>query len=553
MNHTRKSRIARACLGAGLLWGSLPLGAAAQNPRDMRPSITVVADPQIHNIYGGKVKQTLLISDLISKVAQRHPETNLLAGYVFQDLVDRANRDSLGSETGLVLLLGDGTNAGCTGEYDQFDAFLKSLRDKKKIVLWAHGNHDSYLMGTSNTYFPVKSVLDSIAVKRLQDSDRPLDLSWWKKDDNPVGNNWNSLCADGAESVPINKGQWIARYLKSFGEHLEQTKPEDSAGVYSIQAHGAASSPLAARNFQIRGRWYPPKNPQDGSNDFTWTYNSYIVQAIDIGETHRLILIDTSVCENTGWILGFKEKNAGTNGCISSDELKDIRELAKDSSRRLVIGGHFPLHKLIPEDRDSLLSIFNTDHRRWSYLSGHTHSPESWRIGATNGVSYSGVDSLVRYDLNVGSTTDWPMEAHRIAFDSTERGMVASSVGYLGASRLWYVPPPSYQGLEICRHLKVAQELAKLPTGVPFRGPWKSPATNADYKACENQRYKESVKQLLIATDSIKVKMNDPLYRDAMLRIAVSASVAQDATFDVEKVSEGWKELFRLMRYPIQH
>lgn len=489
------------------------------------PSLVVVADPQIHNVAGGDVKQTFLAADWVSRVAQRHPELNLLAPYAFDELVRRAGQEKLGQDTGLVVLLGDGTNASCTGEFDRFDKHLDAIRgNNERIVLWAHGNHDSYLMGTTNSYMPTFE--DAGALGDMAAADRPIDRSWWKPLEKPLAwrKAWNSVCTDGHGGLPMNKGQWIARYLASFDGQLAQSS-RPIGKEYIIEAHGTPGSRLGSLDFQVLGRWVPPDLSAPQGNYLRQPYRSYIVQAIDVGESHRLILIDTSVCENTGIGPTYLTRNAGTHACLTRNQLDDIAALANATKRRVIFAGHYPLAKLRERDRADLLAVFNAGDRPWSYMSGHTHEPESWRTSA-DGIPYSGRDGSTRYDLNVGSTTDWPMEAHRVAFTNTEQGMIARSVGFLAAPRLAYTPPRQYEGWEICRHLKVAQELARVPTGKPYNGPWKPEVTRADYDACE-KNYADAVTGLDKAMKTIDANMADKDYREAMMRIAVSASQAE--------------------------
>ena len=47
---------------------------------------------------------------------------------------------------------------------------------------------------------------------------------------------WNSLCWDNAGSVPLNKGQWIARYAKSIGVTL-QGEGEAAAEGYFVHVY----------------------------------------------------------------------------------------------------------------------------------------------------------------------------------------------------------------------------------------------------------------------------------------------------------------------------
>ena len=62
------------------------------------------------------------------------------------------------------------------GRYALFRAALAGFRTVP--VLMAHGNHDSYLMGTVNSYVPGRDV-GGWRPEAMASADLPVDESWW--------------------------------------------------------------------------------------------------------------------------------------------------------------------------------------------------------------------------------------------------------------------------------------------------------------------------------------------------------------------------------------
>jgi hypothetical protein len=483
------------------------------------PSMVVLADPQIHNVHGSGIKQTLGISDWFSGVAQRPPELNLLAPYVLEELAGRASTRPDGNGEDLVVVLGDTTNIGCTGEYDRFRAAVNDGIADDPLVLIAHGNHDSYLMGTVNSYVPGGAV-EGWRPERMAAADLPVDESWWGdavEPEDQQANTWKHICYQPESgSLPINKVQWLARYFESLRGHGLQMKPDGVDGVVRrFSSQVAPGSRLAALNYKARGQWLRPRLPPQGEpareSDLMGTYGSFVVQAFDLGPSHRVVLVDTSVCTKASGGPAYLWTNAGTNSCIGNAQLDAVKEVVGDAAgRQLVFAGHFPLAKM--DERDALVDVMSDGgKRRWTYLSAHSHSALS--------ISRQGASA----EVNIGSTTDWPMEANRMAFH-VGGGLPAVYNTTLSSARpVDYVPPVAYERSEMCRHLGAAQALASEDPG--RRGsPWTSPGTQAAYRECEQQPWSASSAALAAAVAGIDARMEEPAYRQRMLEIAAAAS-----------------------------
>lgn len=496
----------------------------AQEPAASR-SLIVVGDPQLHNYQGGHLFQTTALAARASKVAQRYPEMNLLAAYGFDAGVELATALPGGSPGDPVVLLGDATNVACTGEFDRFMSHVERIRGDGRIFLWAHGNHDTYMVGTTNEYPPTQSAFDGEAFERMKQP-LPPDASYWKAGALTHEKAWSTACHDGRGGRPMNKGMWLARYLRSFGDDIEVASTAVGEDVYRLAVTPRAGTRLAARNFQMRGRWYAPPRGLTPIQALYKTYDSYVVQAIDIGSAHRLILIDTSTCGGASLSL---RDNAGMNGCVNEDQIEDIRALA-DTGRQLVFGGHFPFKELKAPDRARLLAELNRDGRKWTYLSAHTHHcvtrDNRYKAGWIGGYTPFGPSpDRPRYEINFGSTTDWPMEAHRVVLDASETGAGYVEAGFSTGRKVEYVASPLYTGTEVCRHLDAARQLAEATPERIWSRPWK--VERSDAKRCERDLAAAQA-QLDGYVRTIDGKMKDPSFRDAAFAVLRAASEAFD-------------------------
>lgn len=506
---------------------SKPVPQVAVDPNV--PSVLLVADPQIHHVFGGTVKQASEAADLFSGVARRHPETNLLAPFAMQDLIERAEKTKPSSP--FMVVLGDATNAACTAEFDTFMRAVKP-QGSKRIVLLAHGNHDSYLMGTLNYWQPFDPA--SLNYDRFKAAALPPDVSWWPAfaiQNNDDAEGWRALCYQSKEkSKPMHKVQWIAKYLASLKDEIDVDPLPNTGTELLFSARGKSGSVLAGLNYDLKGLW---KRPHGGGRGLIESYDSFLVQAVNIGETDRLILIDTSACAyfdrpnlwpRAAW------QNFGRHGCMGTAQITMIKELAnsKDSEgKRIIFAGHFPLNKIAGSDRNELVQIMKkAKEKTWTYISAHTHDEDTKKQHEDGGTEF-----------NISSTTDWPAGAFRLQLGQT------ISMARIGddTSPMSYAPPGrSMNGPELCRHLEAAEHLAMLKVNVNDTK-YESPAKWDGYEDCKKpgtSKWDSYEERLLTAVGKIEERMkgeNDKAFKQYALRVMSAASLHESQKMTVLK------------------
>lgn len=519
-------------LGIALLAGGASARALAADP-----SVLFMADAQIHNVYGGEVKQTWGPSDWVSGVAQRHPEMNLLSGYALQDFIASGEKLAEPGAPPFMVMLGDATNAACTGEFDRFMKAAKS-ENPNRILLIAHGNHDSYLMGTVNYW---QAPLDGIDLTNFKEGALPPDASWWPDiplKEGRAGRGWLALCHQsiGGQSVPMNKVQWMAKYLQSLsapsaGGTSALVLEPGTAGKEkaTFSGHGQPGSALGAVDYRVKGEWIRPTTARHGLSD---TYDSFLVQAVDVGARHRLILVDTAACAwyQHGWwaklVPRFAEQNAGLTACMSAAQLDVIRDFAtsaRNSGRTVVFAGHHPLADFLTPDRAAFETMMKeASGPAWVYVSAHKHDPFTDKDRG-NGAR----------ELNISSTTDWPMSASRISFGARlERVAVEGPSAKIG-----YTPPDYYaNGPELCRHYDAALKLSGLDLNETS---YASPGTRDSYGKCIEQvrtEWAKYEKELYAAEENIARRMGDQRYRQRAMEIMAAASKHEHETPSIDKI-----------------
>lgn len=519
-----------------LVWAAATVAVLSGAPVAARAgsdevALLFLADPQVHNAYGTSLKQMFPLADWVSKVAIRPPEVNLLAPLTLRHAIvtGQARLDPVNRT---VIVLGDGTNIGCSGEADVFDAeFTRATARPGTVRLMAHGNHDSYLMGTVNAYGPAGA--NAWTPGQTMTASLPVDEAWWNPTDAPVntgtslqGRNWLDACykpagADTAAGTPMNKLRWLARYARSLQPHGLVQTGDGAAPHDGLKFSGAASpgSALAALNYRSRGIWYRPRPQAGRGGDYARAWDSFMVQAVDIDDRHALVLIDTSVCRNARGGLRFAWTNAGTHSCIGRAQFDSIQALVDQipKSRNVIFAGHFPLKDLKSRERRRLIAMMqDANPSGWTYVSGHTHEELSL-------TPYPG-----GVDWNIGSTTDWPMESHVLRFDAASSHVLRHESTVLTAQvqPLDYASQSDMAGRysELCRHLGAAEALA---TAQPadYRASWVSPSMTP--ARCEEiqAHWAQHANALVGHQATISDRFDrDAAYRDFILRVAAGAS-----------------------------
>lgn len=498
----------------------------------------VIADPQLHNVYGVGVKQMSEGANKITRVAIRPPELNLLAPIVLRDLTQRMQEEAPDGHKEVLLALGDVMNIACSGEFDLFLESLDGL-NPRPLLLLAHGNHDTYLMGTVNAYLPLAD--NWSRPDDMGTSTEPVDEQWWGMPDAPMpssAKNWRDACYDCgiSGSTPMNKSRWLARYLgmlKKDGLQLVNTQASNDGKRVSIRYKPKPNSRLAAKNYRAEGHWVKPSISIDStprSSSLLSVYESYIVQQVDLSRKHRLFIIDTSVIEIASGGFGYA-KNAGTNARIGREQIGTLKRLLDNTpaETRVTLAGHFPLNKLEKAERMELLDLL-APFPGWNYLSGHSHYSKA---------PHRGFDWGTGYEVNVASTTDWPMAANRI-FLKEEHGMHAA-LPYMngGSLNIAYLGGRTKKVPELCRHLPVATKIAEWKVDTSSENlPWTSPAPCGDCGLARADAganaWQKAGKRLMTARRTIEERyVDEPEYKKFILSLAAAASRAEANQRDI--------------------
>lgn len=417
-------------------------------------SVIIAADSQFHNIYGSGLISNSVLSYAATRVALRPIAMNLwsetLLDTYISNMMHKLTPAQDSSNGPLLFFLGDAADIGCTNEYDQLtkvmkayewrreEGFTPSPSDNPNGLTWlmVHGNHDSYMMGNFNSYKRHDKFLLPRSWEHPESEYTGDESHFFAFIQDPkctklltAERSWAGSCADPKRSsVPMYKGVWLRRYLESLSGQIHYsvhtTKdwhrnvvPTTSSLLGDavceppryVEGRAYSDTPLAKRNFFLSGKIYsrrrlPHEEPCTHTVDSTVnTYRSFVVQSVDINNSVRAILIDSSHIDE--WLSPKSvltvAGSAGSRGNITAEQMAEIQthaEVARQRRQRVAIFAHNPLVDLPPKQQEALLLL-----QPIAYVSGHTHFESSVIVhGRTN-------SKLL--ELNVGSTTDWPMEA----------------------------------------------------------------------------------------------------------------------------------------------
>jgi len=413
------------------------------------PDVALLADPQLHNIYGGGLMTDSLLMEPITRVAVRPPALNLwseiVLGSFASELLTRFNTGSQQEHREPILLvLGDASNVACTGELKHFFDVLNASTHGVGAWLTLHGNHDSYMMGNLNSYGRHKNLPPLKPTTTAKGIASPLSDSQYTAAEcrefaydrntqcsRPFGlSSWAAACADPLiDSVPSYKGVWLRHYLGQLEQQqvhfaVDGTPATSEAGGQldaslcaphrKFEGTADATSPLGHRDYWVTGEMFSRiRVSGDAECNFPRlayelnTYRSYAVQSFKLNSEIRAILIDTDHRPEVmrGGPGAVREKLPGENGNIDDegkdgDQLRDIALhvfRARKDGQRVVFFAHHPLSQL-PSSLQSALLM----HHPIAYISAHTHAESSVAKHRVNDGSF--------VELNVASTTDWPME-----------------------------------------------------------------------------------------------------------------------------------------------
>jgi len=336
------------------------------------------ADCQFNNNYCKPLPERNLSAEAIAGTAIRPPQLDLFAPDVLEWIL---REGSPGKD--VILHLGDATNVATTGEFSRFVATME-----KADIPWfmSPGNHDMYYFGVYDSQNP-KLVADAI-----HESGEAM--------------NKEKFIRYYVSAILRQSEPGCVRLAAALGIEQQPDLPlEEMAkklpASFEWRAGKDDKGPMLRRIF-----WkIDPENPQ----------RSYIIQSIDLGASDndivavRVFLLDTCQYQRrpamtpNAWGIFPLPLNCGLTGEMLPDQLRKIKQWLDDkrANQSTVFAGHHPFDHIAPRSRSSLgwlwrennVSLLVTAHTHAGFFAHHD-------LGSKGG----------HVELNIGSTTDWPME-----------------------------------------------------------------------------------------------------------------------------------------------
>lgn len=325
-------------------------------------AFVVMADNQIHHLFGDPYWMRSRSVDRVVSVAIRPPQLDLFAPDLLRWVLSQES--SAGKP---VLHLGDALDIACEGELDMF---FTQMRHASAGWFMAPGNHDFYFVGNGHV---------------------------------SEGNNWARACTRAGG--PLTKDEFILRYIDQ-GLGSQGTRPD----VQQLRLHRQAS-PCETRFDSSGGlltglRW-------ELDHDEPW--RSFLVQRLDLSRTASgrrvvAVLVDTTQYKARPRIVPALGRNAGLKGNLLRDQREAVEELlasAREQGAVVVLMGHHPYGSLTKSSRKFVAGLV-ADYNVVAYVSGHTHKGHYAVHGAPRTDDDAPAETFL--ELNVGSLIDWPLE-----------------------------------------------------------------------------------------------------------------------------------------------
>jgi len=340
----------------------------------------LVADCQFHNLEGEAVPERNISTKAAIKTAIRAPQLDLFSPDVLAWILKNG-----APEAEVVLHLGDSIDLACDGEYM---TFLEVMEGTDKPWFMAPGNHDAFYFGN---FHP-------------------------ERDDV-----WKRACKG---SQPLTKDRFIGLYVAAL---VRQKGPSFEALASALGVAGDRERPVKeiAKKLPDSFDWTAADDATGYLRRIAWKrdkqrpWRSYIIQMIDLTDPAsaremRVLLLDS--CQYgrqpqmvpNGWRSYPIHHNCGATGEMLPDQLRKAREwvhafrrVGREASREVVLMCHHPFDGLARRSRSSLGWLWR-EYALGMLVTAHTHA------GYYAHHDLGGKRDEI--ELNIGSTTDWPME-----------------------------------------------------------------------------------------------------------------------------------------------
>ncbi|MHC4848145.1 MAG: metallophosphoesterase family protein, partial [Planctomycetota bacterium] len=335
------------------------------------------ADCQFNNNYCKPLPERNLSAEAIAGTAIRPPQLDLFAPDVLEWILQEG---SPGKD--VILHLGDATNVATTGEFARFVATMEKARTP---WFMSPGNHDMYYFG----------VYDSKNPKLLKD-------------------------AKYESGEPMDKAKFIRYYLSAI---LRQSEPGCVALAQALGIEQQPDLPLEQMASKIPDTFEWRAELDDNRpmlRRIHWTIDkeepqrSYIIQSVDLSGAGsglgavRVFLLDSCQYQRrpemvpNAWGTFPLPLNCGLTGEMLPDQLRKIRQwLAEGRDHQsTVFMCHHPFDHIAPKGRSNLGWLWR-ENKAALLVTAHTHA---------GFFAHHDLDGKGGLELNIGSTTDWPME-----------------------------------------------------------------------------------------------------------------------------------------------
>lgn len=337
--------------------------------------ILLVSDGQLHNLYSKPIPDRNLSIKMFAGTAIRPPQLDLFAGDVLGWILRNTP-----VETEAVFHLGDAIDLACEGE---FRWFIDVMRQAGKPWLLIPGNHDAFYFGS---YDPRNPAL------------------------------WEDACYGAGR--PFDKDLLIRFYVAAL---VKQDVPGTNALARDLGLYEARDLDLGALAERIppSHHWKAPPELSSLLKEIVWNidaekhWRSFILQRADISgpdpriRFHAILLDSTQYAElpalvPNAWDNYPLELNCGLTGQLLADQLRIVRQwMEEPGGTRFALMMHHPFGEIASKSRSSLLWLWD----RFAFggiFTAHTHAGyfENHRLDS----GYQGLE------INLGSTTDWPMD-----------------------------------------------------------------------------------------------------------------------------------------------
>lgn len=377
-------------LGAAFLAGCVtpdrePLFLPAYEPFDPTSEswkhtrkLLLVSDCQLFNLYTDSVPERNLSSQTLIPTAIRSPQVNLFSGDVLRWIVAKEDPDIAG-----VLHLGDAADLACEGEFLEFQDIMTSAG---RPWLMAPGNHDCFYFGN---YHPDRIEL------------------------------WERACYASGE--PLTKDRFVRLYLAGLLQQ-EQATNQALAAATGLEQDLALDTLQLAERLPTAFTWQASKGQPGLLDAIAWNideefpWRSFVVQRARLDDPQgksvpgKAILLDS--CQYwekpamlpNAWSTYPLRHNPGMVGEMLADQLRVVRRWVEELEPEragTVLLSHHPVSSYGAKTRASLRWLWSRNRGIAMFVTAHTHRGHFIHhfLGEREAI-----------ELNLGSTTDWPME-----------------------------------------------------------------------------------------------------------------------------------------------